>query len=281
MSVPYDVSYKNASGVVTNLTAPPFSWGNNDLHDYKWDYSFIKNSVGLGSAIKNITKSGRVYRIILNVFYSSSASIVATLNALHATFEADLLAETPGRLYIDTQYVTGYFVESAKPTYINGRIAVLDLAFVTGSPFWITEELLSFPIFTDYGATGFILPMAVPFGLVATLDSRQVINDHYAASGALITMYGPVTDPSFTVGTHIYTVSGTLGAGERYEINQRLRTVTKITSSGERINAFNSRGKTYSVFEPIPSGESILYYNGDFAVDIVLLKERSEPLWAS
>jgi len=49
-----------------------------------------------------------------------------------------------------------------------------------------------------------------------------------------------------------------------HEIDQVNKTITKITSSGERLNFFAYRGKTYSVFEPIPSGENYITYSNDF-----------------
>lgn len=90
---------------------------------------------------------------------------------------------------------------------------------------------------------------------------------------------GPAVNPSFSIGGNIYQVNGTLLAGERFVINQLENKVTKITNSGEVINAFNLRSKTYSVFEPIPTGESLLTYTGEFAISLNLFYERGEPRW--
>lgn len=281
MSRKFIVKYVTAPGVEYDLSVWPYYWNNTNLHNYAWEYDFARNNIGNGSAIKDIKRNGRAYAVELLVLNTDQSVITTALNALHAAFDADVFAGTPGRLYVDSQYITGYFIESTKSEYTQDKKYIkLSLAFITGSPFWITERLISFPIFAAAADTGFILPTVIPMQIGAVLSSARIINTHYAASGSIITMYGPATDPSFSLGTHIYTVSGALIAGERYEIDQAKRTVVKITSSGERINAFNLRGKAYSVFEPIPAGESVLYYNGDFAIDITLLKERSEPLWS-
>jgi hypothetical protein len=280
MSRLYDVKYVSGSGTEVSLSGPPYFWGDNNLHNYAWDYSFSSKNSGHGAVIKRLARGGRAYDIEIRVFNPGGDTIPEALNDLHAIFDADLLAETPGKLYVGAQYLEGYFVESNKTEYTtNKRYIKLTAKFITGSPFWITPDLHSFPIFTAGADSGFILPTALPLRIGAVLSAAQLINDHYAPSSAIITIYGPATDPSITIGSWIYSVSGELGVGERYEIDQINRSVTKITQSGERINAFNLRGKTYSVFQPIPAGDSTVYYNGDFAVDVVLLKERSEPLW--
>ena len=95
-----------------------------------------------------------------------------------------------------------------------------------------------------------------------------------------ISVFGPCSNPEFIIGENTYRVNGTLLSGERYEIDQRTKTVIKVTNSGEIVNAFNLRNKTESVFEPIEPGENILSYNGDFAIEITIFYERSEPLWS-
>ena len=62
-------------------------------------------------------------------------------------------------------------------------------------------------------------------------------------------------------------------------INQINKTVEKVTNSGEVINSFNLRNKEYSVFDPIPAGESIMTYSGEFPISITLFYERGEPKW--
>lgn len=275
---PHDLRYVSSKGITVDLSGWPFLWEMTDLLDYKWDYTSTPNISGQGAKLSRFAKREQEKSVKIAVF-SDAMPVADLIGDLSAILEADILAETPGRLYIGNQYCAGYMVDSSKSITRNTRIAKMALRFVTHYPFWITEQLCSFPLFTAGASAGFILPTKIPMRIGAVLNATQLANNHYAASSAIMVIYGPITDPSFSIGNHIYTISGTLGVGERYEIDQPLRTVTKITSSGERINAFAYRGKTYSVFEPIPVGENTLYYNGSFAIDITLLKERSEPLW--
>ena len=43
---------------------------------------------------------------------------------------------------------------------------------------------------------------------------------------------------------------------------------------------YNARNKLQSVFEKIPSGASVLSWEGDFGVDLTIFDERSEPKWS-
>lgn len=273
------LKYVTASGNSIYLSAVPFAWREFEALDYSWDSTYTKNAASHGSKITDITRQSKAFRIQLVASNGTWSEITAMLDLMHAYFEADILAKTPGRLYLGDQYITGYFAESIKSTVIDGRAVILDLTFVSGSAFWITEDLHTFAPLTEGSETGFILPTALPMAIVAP-SSRQLVNDHYAACKAIITMYGPASDPEFSLGSHVYSMTGSLSDGERIEIDQVNKTITKITSSGERLNFFAYRGKTYSVFKPIPSGENYITYSNDFTFSILLLKERSEPQWS-
>ena len=79
---------------------------------------------------------------------------------------------------------------------------------------------------------GLSFPTELPFGLVAEFGAQQFVNDHYARTLAVISMFGPAEDPQIAVGSHIYKVNGVLGESERYEIDQRNR---RPENSGERL----------------------------------------------
>lgn len=273
------LKYVTASGSPLYLSSAPFAWREFEPLNYSWELAFTKNAAGHGSKITDITRQSRSFRIQLVAKDGTWSEITAMLDLMHAYFEADILAKTPGRLYLGDQYITGYFAESVKNTVIDGRGVILDLTFVSGSAFWTTEELHTFAPLTEGPEIGFILPTALPMAIVAP-SSRQLVNNHYSACNAIITMYGPVSDPQFSLGSHVYAVTGSLSDGDRIEIDQTARTVTKISASGERLNFFYARGKTYSVFEPVPAGESYITSNNDFTFEILLLKERSEPQWS-
>ena len=275
----YQIKYISAAGTVIDFDGRPYTWENaNNLLDYEWDFEDVKNS-GYGSTIKRLDRAAVTKSVPITVYGADGQSIDSDIEYLSSVFEPDVLLRTPGKLYVNDCYVFAYVVGSEKVLYKNNRLAKLELTFVIESPFWIDEDLHRFDPLTTGIGDGFILPTALPVALVSP-NARQLVNPHYGPSKALITMYGPVTDPEFSVNTHTYSITGELILGERVEIDQVKRTVTKVTTSGERLNFFAYRGKTFSVFEPIPSGENFVYSSNDFTFDILLFNERSEPLWS-
>lgn len=257
----------------------PLRWDDTDLQSYSWKVSTVKRTSGYGSKITDIGREATSKKIKLKICEYGNDVAVYT-NYLASVFEPDVIAKTPGKLWINGSYTSGFMTGMDLGKRIERQYLELTLTFSTEYPFWITEELHTFEPLTAGSTTGFILPTELPMAIVAP-SSRQLVNDHYAACNAIITMYGPVSDPHFSLGSHVYAVSGSLSDGDRIEIDQKAKTVTKISSSGERLNFFYARGKTYSVFEPIPAGENYITSNNDYTFEILLLKERSDPEWTS
>lgn len=275
----FSLSYESSGGTVIGFDTWPLRWDDSDLQSYTWKVSTVKRSSGYGSKITDIGREATSKKIKLKICDYGNDVAVYT-NYLASVFEPDVIAKTPGKLWINDSYTTGFVTAMDLGKRIERQYLELTLTFSTEYPFWITEDLHTFEPLTEGSATGFILPTALPMAIVAP-RSRLLVNDHYSPCSAIITMYGPVSDPEFSLGSHVYSVTGSLSSGDRIEIDQKAKTVTKISSSGERLNFFYARGKTYSVFEPIPAGENYITYSNDFTFEILLLKERSDPEWTS
>jgi len=273
----YLIKYVSPKGIAVDFNSSPYIWETTDLLNYSWKYESVDKQSGYGALI-NKTSKGVQSKSLTLAIYNGGASIDSDVSFLSRAFEADIISKTPGKIYIGDNYITCYVIGSMKYLYKNAKIAHLDLEIVTGSPFWIDESLARFDPLETTALLGFILPTKLPLA-VAAPQIRTLVNDHYTDSSAIITMYGEVTDPEFYVGNHLYKVTGELILGERIEIDQMQKTVTKITTEGSRVNFFANRNKTSSVFTPIPPGENFIYSNNDFTFDILLMRERSEPVW--
>lgn len=270
------IRYVNNKGGELVLSESPYDWLSPiSLFDYAWGYEQTVKVSGRGSTINRFTMEAREIPIVLDV----RGDVKAGLNDLLAITEPDVLSNTPGRLYFGDQYTTGYLISSTKPGLLEPYLTQLNLVFLTDIPAWVSEDIIVLPTYSGNTTEGFTFPFHFPVTFMASLGAIRLLNDHYAPTPAVIKLYGPTEDPQIAVNSHIYKVNGALNDFERFEIDQRNKKVWKITQSGERINAFAHRGKIYSVFEPIPSGESIVFHNGTFAAEIKLLKERSEPQW--
>lgn len=273
----FNVKYIGAGGEVDMSTAP-ILYREHDFMKREHNYSATALVSGLGSKLARFYREAREYTIQLSVW---GVNMHDTLNEMTDVFERDIFLQKPGKLLVNEEYLNCYIIASEVSDWtLAGNGVVVSLTILAEKPLWIREELLSYGTFTAGSATGFILPTAIPFGLTSNVGIRQLIVDSNLSASAEISLFGPFVNPSFSIGEHIYQVNGTLLAGERFVINQLDKTVIKITNSGEVINCFGLRSKTYSVFEPIPAGENILTYSGEFAISINIFYERGEPQWS-
>ncbi len=273
----FNVKYIGAGGTV-DMSSAPILYQEHDFMKRETAYNSTPLVSGLGSKLTRFFKESKEYKIALSVW---GDDMHATLNGMTDVFERDIFSQTPGKLFVNEEYLNCYIIASNVGDWtLAGNGVSVELTVMAEKPLWIKEELLSYGTFTAGSATGFILPTAIPFGFTSNTGIRQLIVDHHSSVLAEISLFGPFVNPSFSIGEQIYQVNGTLLAGERFVINQLDKTVIKVTNSGEVINCFNLRSKTYSVFEPIPAGENILTYSGEFAISINLFYERGEPQWS-
>lgn len=260
------------------MSSAPILYKEHDFMKREHNYSVTALVSGLGSKLARFYREAMEYKITLSVWGDSMHD---TLNSMTEVFERDIFLQSPGKLQVNDEYLNCYVISSEVNDWtMAGNGVAVSLTILSEKPFWIREELLHYETFTISASSGFILPTAIPFGFSANHGIRQLRIDHYASVPAEISLFGPSINPSFSIGSHIYQVNGTLSAGERFVINQLNKTVLKITNSGEVINAFNLRSKVSSIFEPIPSGDNVLTYSGEFAISINLFYERGEPKWS-
>ena len=275
----YDIRYVGAKGTV-EMSSAPIIYQEQDFFKRKYGYSATSLLNGRGSKVTRFHKEAQEYTLNLKVLTGIRDAADEIMKGIEDIFENDVAQMSPGRIYVNGEYINCYVIasESEDRTFV-GKYFGLRLTILAEQPIWIREELQTFDMFEASATTGFKLPTAIPFCFTSSAGSRQLQIDHYTSVFAEISLFGPATSPSFSIGSHIYQVFGTLSAGERYVINQINKTVEKITNSGEVINSFNLRNKEYSAFDPIPAGESIMTYSGEFPISITLFYERGEPKW--
>ena len=275
-----DIRYVGLGGEIT-LSQRPIFYADSDFFNRNYNYSTTPLVSGKGSKKSSFYKSDVEYALNLNVVGRTKEHAYELMNEMNDLFERDVYNDVGGCLYVNDWYVKCFVVSSRSyATSYIGNMFMVELKILVEVPLWIKEEALIFDTFSANSETGFILPTSIPFGLTSDPGTQQLFIDHFSSVRSEISMFGPAVNPSFSIGSHIYQVNGTLLSGERFVINQLNKTVVKVTNSGEVINCFNLRSKTYSVFEPIPAGESMLTYSGEFAISINLFYERGEPQWS-
>lgn len=276
----YDIKYVSNNGIV-ELSTHPLVYTGQDFFRKRHAYESTNLISGRGVKVKRFYRDAEEYTLSLGLLTTDRTEADERYQRMSAVFENDIEDRKPGKLYVNGSYLECYVISSeTEDMSVAGVMFAIQLTILAEKPLWIREEPLNFETFTVEASSGFILPTAIPFGFTANPGIRQLSIDHYASVPAEISFFGQAVNPSFSIGSHIYQVNGTLLAGERFVINQLDKTVVKVTNSGEVINAFNLRSKTSSVFEPIPAGGNVLTYSGEFAISLILFYERGEPRWS-
>ena len=249
----------------------------NDLRDYKWKYDTINGK------ISRFYRGVRDRKIPLVICCNSDAEAAAVKNRLHELAESDIEANSPGRVYIGDQYTVGYITGSVKSEYLRTkRLCYLELTLTSDDPAWYLEKTYRFVKGggneTGIGG-GTDYPYDYTYDYALLLNGRKIVCDNIRSSAFRLRIYGITTDPSVVIGGHTYAVNGSIGAGESLLIDSLTKTITLTTAYGNKVNWFDRRGREEYIFEPVPAGQNIVRWNGDFYFDLTVIEKRSEPKW--
>jgi hypothetical protein len=248
-----------------------------DLFDSEWSYE-TQNELN--------PKISRFYRNMvqkkISVIDSSAARYENAMNDLVEVFERDVINLTPGKLYVDDSYISCYIIKNSKGKIKrNPTLSTISLTLVCEKGSWITETTTSF----RYGATSntgnLNYPFNYPFNYTSNTAGKKVVNQSYAPSNFRLIIYGACTNPSISIAGHLYNVNCTVETGEYLVIDSASipQQIYKVKANGETVNQYQYRNRTYNAFEKIPSGSNAVTWSGLFGFDIILLSERSEPIW--
>lgn len=288
----HTIRYVNNRGDEIDFTGPfPYRMVTGDLFNYSWSYNRSEDYRNRGAKITSFKRNLAEHSIEVDVFAATEELYINAINDLCDITDYDVQLLRPGRLYVDGSYLDCYMIASSKEQWESPALYLQNmLTLVAEYPIWWCERFFSFGVidvsdseedddFTLADAVGADFPY--DFANDATL--RMIDNSGaYRGSEFILRIYGPAHNPSITAGEALYSVETDLEINEVLEINSYMRTIVKRnTISGVSQNCFGSRSRDNDIFARIPSGHISLYYSGDFAFDLVLLEDRSEPLWTS
>lgn len=239
-----------------------------------WDYDSVEKQYGV--RLKRFRKKPLSLKISLRF----KREYARHLNEFFMCCEKDVLNNTPGKLYVDDEYIEGFVISRDTIPSEDFYGYQQDITFFAPYPFWITEESRSFsPSAGSEATTGLDYDYDYEYDYAPSVGGNIIWNSqHYADSDFIMTIYGPCINPRISIGGHPYSVNATLSENESVIIDSSKHTVT-LVSNGEEFNAFDMRNKEQSVFDKIPSGSFNVVWSGLFGFNIVLKKERGEPIW--
>lgn len=276
----YNIKYISGNDEI-NFSNYPILWDiDHDLFNSSVTYSSISLPTGSGERLQSFSRKAREYKLPIQVLSSHKKSL---LNELNYQFDKDIFNKNPGKLYVNDSYIY-CFVIGRSPSNFDKFVNYekIELIILALNPTWITEDIYNFSIYDEITVDGGMsFPFSFPFSFKENQLSKRINNSHYESVNAQITIYGPVIDPALYIGPNYYQVKGELLNSERLIIDPFEKTVNKITASGDVIDWFDKRDKTAgrSVFSPIPIGDNVVSYNGEFSISIKTFTERSEPSW--
>lgn len=247
-----------------------------DLHDYRWQYTADGDKI-------SVFKRGIVTKNIPVVVACQNADDgILIINQLMEYSEKDILVKQPGRLVVGQYYLPCYITGSAKSDYLAKRgYMIATLEVVTDQAAWIKETKFSFNYGSGHHSSGTDMDFNsdFPYDYSNPLSSQMVENPGFTGSNFRMVIYGECEDPHIGVGEHLYEVDCVIGSHEYLTIDSKKKTVILTKQNGTTENKFRYRNRDSYIFEKIPSGETMVSWDGDYKFDIILYEERSEPKW--
>ena len=281
-----NVYYQNSAGQAFTLYGDGLTYIDPmELHTWDWSYSVTNRITGMGGDASYFARHPRTFDLELRMRGMNHGQFLDQMNTLHDITEADIVNGTPGRLYVDDQYLVCYLaVAGDKPIHLkNSNFAIREVTVLAVEPYWCTPVRYTInPVAsqqTNDNGKKYNMRYAYRYG--TGVSGNTIINDHYAAAPAIIQVFGPATNPSLTIAGVTYAVNVTLTATDRLVIDQVAHKIYTVSETGVKTSVFNSRNKYYDIFAPIPVGANSVVYSGDFSVEITLIQQRSELRWTA
>ena len=279
------VKYQNHNGESVVLHGDGVSFMDlNTLRSYKWSFSTSNRPNGMGGIASNFARRPLEKTIRVSSHTGTLDALHALENRIQAVSEPDIIDEEAGRLYVGDQYIT-CFISGGNPVdYVKaGRYAEVEFTLLIVEPYWCTETVTVFNKATNGASdtTAKKFPLRFPYRFTTGYANAKLNNLHYAECPMIITIYGPVQNPSITIGDTIYNVSSQVATGSRLVIDQTRHSIDIVNSIGEKTSVFNSRNKNYDIFKALPAGENSVQHSGDFKFSVSVVQQRSGLRWTN
>lgn len=250
--------YISSNGQTFDLRGDVIKTRSANLHQYSWRPQTVARQYG--AYVKSFSRDPMEYTILLDI-PGNLAERKATLNALHAAFDHDIFAQTPGRLVSGDYYIECYITFSN--TYYSNPWTNNQITVFCPYPLWQKPHEYSF---------------------AAGVTSGNVTNPGMAPAEFILTLQGPVSlgDAYVTLDGRDIGAEVELASADVLVLDSKSKTIT-VTHSGEVYDVFNSRIKldSGSVFDRLPSGTMRMRWTQSttMQVNIKIMEERSEPVW--
>ena len=274
-----EIYYLNNRGEKLYLDREPYYLlDSSDIVDYEWDYKTNEST----SRVYNFIRGVKNKKLDIAIISDSKDVHGENIDRIVKHFEYDIDYAVPGKLYINNYYIPCYVHKSSKEArYINGKRVIVHFEIVKSGG-WIKETTVPFRWQEQQvDQSGKTYPYNYPYNYgIGTGFNSEVEVDSISDMDFIITIYGYAHNPEISIGANTYKIEHEVSPSEILVINSKDKTVYLINrSTGIVKSMFRYRSKDYWIFEKIPSGNHLVYWNGAYNFDLQLLEERSEPKW--
>lgn len=277
--LPYDIYYENSAGETVRFDEAPIVVQTTGLFDWNFSLSAYDRALRDGGKAVAARRPVQDRSLVLDVFADSQQQHDAAIDRLNNVLEYDLCVLSPGRLWINNRYIRCFAYSSVKTIDRNWTTyTVVALTLKIVSPAWTAEETLTILPTSEHLPTDEKkYPARYPYKYSEGGNVARFVNNTAGNAPMIIKIFGPCSVPSVYVGGNEYSVNTDIAAGQYVIIDQRDKTVCRVSQNGARTNIFNLRKKSVDNFRPAPPGTLTVFCSGQFPCEVTFLTQRNEP----
>lgn len=280
--LPYSCCYENSKGEILRLDEAPILVQSSGLFDYQWNITAFDRALKDGGRAVSSRRPIQEKTLTLDVFADTQEEHNAALNRIHDVFDYDVCVLSPGKLWVNGQYIKCFIYSSYKTLDRDWTTyTVVGLTMKAINPAWTTEQTVTLlPMTTgDDDAGNKRYTNKYPYKYAEGKNVCKFVNETNSSAPMIIKIFGPCSSPAVYVNDNEYSVSIDIANGEYIIINQTDKTISHVGVKGQIINIFNKRKKSVDNFLYAPLGNIEVTCSGLFSCEITFLMQRSEPKW--
>ena len=277
----YDIYYMNSAGQKLDLCKVPYLLETGNFLDFEWDYTTSTNFNSYGGKIDEFTKSVKSKKLQMSVFAWTEDAYKTALDTMIDTFEYDVINKTPGRLYVNGNYLRCYITGGSFEEWEDtADYMEVELTLTSEYAMWIIEREWNFAVTGNLAKGSKQYPKRYPYRYANGTTSGKVFQRSNSPANFKIVFHGPVSDPTAIIGGLTYgLVNVDLAESEYAVIDSFSATIKKYCADGAVQNIYNARTRENSVFEKLRAGSLDVHWTGEYLLSIVVYEERSMPRW--
>lgn len=245
----------------------------------KWEYSTISGVNGLGR-VKRFYKDTQEAKLNLDIMADNADEFNQIMYKLHRTFDRDIRRMKPGKLWWNDFCKEVFAVETSQNEFDELFEAVnREVTFISVYPYWVRRITYQYGTNITNVDAGLDYDHDYDFDYGMEEITEVIQNDCIDSANFEMKFYGPIENPSVTIGGHEYEVLTTLAEGDYVIVNSLTKKILQYDAYGNVENVFHLRNRDSYIFQKIPEGETAIARSKDHMLDITIFDERGEPEW--